>query len=50
MRNFIYLIAIVLIVIWASSLLFYNPGSFIHLLLVVALVVVVMNLTRNDVR
>jgi hypothetical protein len=40
-------IAIVLIVLWALGLLTHVAGGLIHLLLVVAVIVIVLNLIRS---
>jgi hypothetical protein len=40
-------IAIVLIVLWALGLLTHVAGGLIHLLLVVAVIVIVLNLVRS---
>jgi hypothetical protein len=50
MRNLIYFLAILFVVAWATGFFFFNPGSIIHVLLVFALVALILNITRSDVR
>jgi len=51
MRNLLYIIAIILIVFWALGSFAYHVGSaLIHLLLVVAIVMILLNLLRRNRR
>ena len=48
MKNLLYIIAVILIVIWALGSFAYHVGSaFIHLLLLVAVVMIVLNLFKR---
>jgi hypothetical protein len=42
MGNFLYSIAILLVVVWAIGFIGFNAGGIIHLLLVIALIAVVL--------
>jgi hypothetical protein len=42
MGNLLYIIAVVLIIIWAVGFLGYNSGGLIHVLLVIAVVAVLL--------
>jgi hypothetical protein len=42
MGNLLYIIAVVLIIIWAVGFLGYNSGGIIHILLVIAVVAVLL--------
>ncbi|MCO6146572.1 lmo0937 family membrane protein [Flavobacterium sp. NRK1] len=49
MRNLLYIIAVILIIFWALGSFAYHVGSaFIHLLLLVAVVMIVLNLLRRN--
>ncbi len=41
MRNIVYLLALLLVIVWAIGYFVYNKDSTIHLLLLLALVVVI---------
>jgi len=47
MANLLWIIALVLVAVWAIAVFFKVIGGLIHLLLVVAVVVVVFNLLRR---
>jgi hypothetical protein len=42
MGNLLYIIAVILIIIWAVGFLGYNSGGIIHILLVIAVVAVLL--------
>jgi hypothetical protein len=42
MGNLLYIIAVVLIIIWAVGFLGYNSGGIIHILLVIAVVAILL--------
>ncbi|RPA69700.1 lmo0937 family membrane protein [Cyclobacteriaceae bacterium YHN15] len=42
MGNLLYIIAVVLIIIWAVGFLGYNSGGLIHVLLVIAVVAILL--------
>ncbi len=44
MQNFLYSIAVLLVVLWALGYFVYNLGSFIHLALIVAVVAIILRL------
>ncbi|WP_194776366.1 lmo0937 family membrane protein [Pararhodonellum marinum] len=44
MGNLLYIIAVILVIIWAVGFLGYNSGGIIHILLVIAVVVVLLKL------
>ena len=48
MRNTLYVLAVILLIMWLMGSFFYHIGSaFVHLLLVAAIVVVVINVIRG---
>lgn len=47
MKNLLYYIAIVLIIIWAIGFLAYSVGVFIHILLAVAVVAVLLKMIKG---
>ncbi|WP_159800286.1 lmo0937 family membrane protein [Flavobacterium sp. MK4S-17] len=48
MRNLLYIVAVILIIIWALGSFAYHVGSaLIHLLLVVAVIAIVVNIFKN---
>jgi len=42
MGNLLYIIAVVLIIVWAVGFLGYNSGGIIHILLVIAIIAVLL--------
>jgi hypothetical protein len=48
MGNLLYIIAVVLIIIWAVGFLGYNSGGIIHILLVIAVIAVVFRLVSGQ--
>jgi len=48
MGNLLYIIAVVLIIIWAVGFLGYNSGGIIHVLLVIAVIAVVFRLVSGQ--
>lgn len=44
MRGLLYLIAVVLIIIWALGFFAFNVGSLIHILLVIAIVAILLRI------
>lgn len=48
MGNFLYLIAIILVIGWALGFLVYSAGSLIHILLVIALIAIILRLIRGE--
>ncbi len=47
MGNLLYIIAVVLIIIWAIGYLGYHSGGLIHILLVIALIAVILRVIQG---
>lgn len=47
MGNLLYIIAVVLVIIWAIGFLGYHAGGIIHILLVIAIVAVLLRVIRG---
>jgi hypothetical protein len=47
MGNLLYLVAVILVILWAIGFLGYNAGGLIHVLLVIALIAVVLRLIQG---
>ncbi|HLK30936.1 MAG TPA: lmo0937 family membrane protein [Puia sp.] len=47
MGNLLYLVAVVLVIIWAIGFFGYQAGGLIHLLLVIALIAVILKVIRR---
>ncbi|WP_145957587.1 lmo0937 family membrane protein [Labilibaculum antarcticum] len=47
MGNFLYVIAVFLLIAWAIGFIGYNLGGIIHILLVIALVSVILRIIRG---
>jgi hypothetical protein len=47
MGNLLYLIAVVLIIIWAIGFFGYAAGGIIHILLVIAIIVIVLRVIQG---
>ncbi|WP_113923126.1 lmo0937 family membrane protein [Cognataquiflexum aquatile] len=47
MGNLLYVIAVILVIIWAVGFLGYNSGGIIHILLVIAIVVVLLRVIQG---
>lgn len=48
MGNFLYLIAVLLIIGWAIGFLAYGAGGLIHILLAIAIVAVILRIIKGD--
>ena len=48
MGNFLYIIAIFLIIAWAIGLFAFNAGGLIHILLVIAVVAILLRIIRGS--
>jgi hypothetical protein len=48
MGNLLYIIALVLVIIWAIGFFGYAAGGIIHLLLVIAIVIVLLKFIRRE--
>lgn len=47
MSNLLYLVAIILLILWATGYYAYNFGSIIHVLLVIAIIAVLLRVIRG---
>ncbi|MEA4982155.1 MAG: lmo0937 family membrane protein [Paludibacter sp.] len=47
MRNILYLIAIILIIAWATGFFAFSVGYLIHILLVIAIVAILLGIIRG---
>ncbi len=47
MRNILYYVAVILVILWAIGFLGYNSGGIIHILLVIALIAVILQVIRG---
>lgn len=47
MGNILYLIAVILIIMWAIGFVGYNVGGLIHILLVIALIAVILRVIEG---
>ena len=50
MRNILYLIAVVLVIIWAVGFIGYHAGWVIHILLVIAVVSVLLSIIKGSTK
>ena len=48
MNNVLYVIAIILVIIWAAGFFAYSAGYLIHILLVLAIIAVLMRVIRGN--
>ena len=47
MGNLLYIVAVILIILWAIGFLGYHAGGLIHILLVIALIAVLLRLIQG---
>lgn len=47
MNNLLYIIAVVLVIIWATGYFAYNSGQLIHILLVIAIIAIILRLIKG---
>ncbi len=47
MGNLLYLIAVVLVIIWAIGFLGYHAGGLIHILLIIAIISILLRVIRG---
>lgn len=47
MRNLLYFIAVLLIICWLIGFFAYSAGSVIHILLVIAVIVILLNIIQG---
>ncbi|MCC7029101.1 MAG: lmo0937 family membrane protein [Chitinophagaceae bacterium] len=48
MGNILYLVAVILIIMWAVGFFAYSAGNIIHILLVIALISILLNIIRGN--
>lgn len=48
MGNLLYVIAVILVIIWAIGFLGYHTGGIIHLLLVIAVIAILLKVIRRE--
>jgi len=48
MNSLLYVIAVVLIILWALGVFFYSVGYLIHILLVIAIIAILFRLIKGD--
>ena len=48
MGNLLYVLAVILIIVWAIGFLGYNAGGLIHVLLVIALIAILLRVIRGQ--
>ena len=48
MRNLLYLVAVILVILWAVGFLAYNAGGLIHILLVIAIIAVILRIIQGN--
>jgi len=48
MNSLLYIIAVVLIIMWALGFFMYSAGSIIHILLVIAVIAILVRVIRGD--
>ena len=47
MSNLLYIIAVILVIVWAAGFFAYNAGNVIHILLVIAIVAVLLRVIKG---
>ena len=48
MSNLLYIIAVILIIVWAAGIFAYNAGNVMHILLVIAVVAVLLRVIKGE--
>ena len=48
MGNILYIVAVILVILWAIGYLAMNAGGLIHILLVIALIAVILRLIKGE--
>ena len=48
MRSILYVIALLLVIGWAVGFFAYSAGGLIHILLVIAVIVILLNIIKGD--
>jgi hypothetical protein len=47
MNNLLYIVAVILVIIWATGFFAYNAGYMIHILIVIAVISILLRLIRG---
>jgi len=47
MQNLLYMVAVVLVILWALGFFVYSAGSIIHILLVIAVIAILLRLIKG---
>lgn len=47
MNNLLYVIAVVLVIIWAAGFFAYNAGQIIHVLLLIAIIAIILRVIKG---
>ncbi|CAM3601569.1 lmo0937 family membrane protein [Flavobacterium gelidilacus] len=47
MQNLLYLVAVVLVILWALGFFVYSAGGLIHILLIIAVVAILLRLIKG---
>jgi hypothetical protein len=47
MQNLLYLVAVILVILWALGFFVYSAGSLIHILLVIAIIAILLRLIKG---
>jgi hypothetical protein len=48
MNNLLYIIAVILVIIWATGFFAYHTGGIIHVLLVIAIIAVLFRVIKGE--
>jgi hypothetical protein len=48
MANLLYLIAVILIIVWAIGFFAYSAGALIHLLLIIAVIAILLRIIQGN--
>jgi hypothetical protein len=47
MQNLLYLVAVILVILWALGFFLYSAGALIHILLVIAVIAILLRLIKG---
>ncbi|MFZ2785501.1 MAG: lmo0937 family membrane protein [Sediminibacterium sp.] len=47
MNNLLYVIAVVLVIVWAAGFFAYNAGQIIHVLLLIAIIAIILRVIKG---
>jgi tryptophan-rich sensory protein len=47
MKNILYIVAVILVILWAIGFLKYNTGGIIHILLIIAIIAVLLRVIKG---